>query len=155
MRDTPWGHGLGVVPTGHDVVVAQAGIAVAHVPTAADYLEHYMLDGSFELHSIIADLWTNAGPPGVALGLLMGGLLVGALVRSTGQRVAVALGVFLVLRSLWMLAFGPLSANLSDVAFTLGIVLSLRGAGAPPGADAVDPEDDVASAAPAPLQVPA
>lgn len=126
MHEDPWGHGLGVVPTNRDVVVAKDGMAVAHIPTAEGYIEHYMLSTGYELHSVVADLWSIAGPVGIGLGLLIAGLLVRALLELMSGREQIGLQLLTVLLGLWMLAFGPLPANLDDVAFALGIVLTLR-----------------------------
>ncbi|GAA4752521.1 hypothetical protein GCM10023328_39660 [Modestobacter marinus] len=126
MQENPLGFGLGTVPAAGDIALAKQGFAVTHVPTAEGYIEHYMFAGRFELHSVIADLWSNAGPAGLLWGLLLGGLLVTSLVRQLSRRRASALTCLLVPASLFWLAFGPLPANLPDIAMTLGLVLPLR-----------------------------
>jgi hypothetical protein len=123
MRHQPLGYGLGVVPTSEDLQVAKQGLAVTHVPTVDGYLEHYMLNGGFELHSIIADLWVSLGPVGIVLGLAMGGLLVHGLVQALGDRRASGLVCFLVPLGLWNLAFGPLPSDVSALTLGLGLLL--------------------------------
>ncbi len=126
MQHQPIGFGLGTVPNPEDVMVGKAGIAVTNIPTAEAYLRNYLLDGWFELHSIIADLWTNLGPVGLVLGLAMSLLLVQSLAELLSQRRAPALICLLVLISLWYLAFGPLPSNLPEVSLALGLVLLPR-----------------------------
>jgi capsular polysaccharide biosynthesis protein len=125
-RENPLGFGLGTVPNALDVRLAESGFAVTHIPTAEGYLRNYMFGGRFELHSIIADLWSNLGPVGLALGLTMAGLLVWSTVDLISRRQAGPLQSFLVVSALWYLAFGPLPANLPDVALALGLVLLPR-----------------------------
>lgn len=136
MQQDPLGFGLGTVPAAADVALAKEGFAVTNVPTAEGYIENYLFAGRFELHSVIADLWSNAGPVGLAWGLLLAGLLVAALVDRLSRRTASALACVLVLKSLWWLAFGPLPANLPDIAMAVGLVLPLRAALRPIGAAA-------------------
>jgi hypothetical protein len=128
MQYRPWGFGLGTVPAAEDVVVAKQGLAGTRIPTVQDYLEHYLLAGRFELHSIVADLWSNLGPAGLALGIALAVLLVQRLIELVSRRQASTLVCFLVPTSLWFLAFGPLPSNLPEVAFTVGLVLAARGA---------------------------
>ncbi|WP_164700491.1 hypothetical protein [Modestobacter sp. KNN46-3] len=123
MRDEPLGFGLGVVPTGGDVLTVKEGFAVAHVPSADNYIENYLLAGRFELHSIVADLWTNLGVPGLLLGLALGVAVVAGLTVALSRRRAPALLCFLALLSLWDLAFGPLPSNIPEVALTVGLLL--------------------------------
>jgi hypothetical protein len=131
-RENPLGFGLGTVPNALDVRLAESGFAVTHIPTAEGYLRNYMFGGRFELHSIIADLWSHLGPVGLAMGLTMAGLLVWSTLDLISRRQAGPLQSFLVVSALWYLAFGPLPANLPDVALALGVVLLPRRA---PSAD--------------------
>jgi hypothetical protein len=126
MQHAPLGLGLGTVPNATDLLVAKDAIAVAHIPTAQNYLEHYLFNGSVELHSVIADLWTNLGVVGLLLGLTILVLLVGNFVVLLGRRRAHPLACFVVVAAVWYLAFGPLLSNLPDVMLALGVVLQLR-----------------------------
>jgi capsular polysaccharide biosynthesis protein len=123
MHARPFGFGLGTVPAPADVAVATQGLAITHIPYIGDYLTNYLLAGRVELHSIVADLWSNLGPAGVLLGIAMAVLLVGAAATSLSHRELAALPAWAALTSLWFLAFGPLPSNLNDVAFTLGLVM--------------------------------
>jgi hypothetical protein len=126
MEHNPLGLGLGIVPNAEDVLVAKNGIAVAHIPTAEGYLEHYLFNGGVELHSVVADLWTNLGLVGLILGITLAVLLVRDLTGLLARRRASALACFLGLAAVWYLAFGPLPSNLPDVTFALGVLLQLR-----------------------------
>jgi hypothetical protein len=126
MQHAPLGLGLGTVPNATDVLVAKNGIAVAHIPTAEGYLEHYLFNGGVELHSVVADLWSNLGPVGLVLGLTMAVLIVRELVGLLGRRRAQPLACYLAVAAVWYLGFGPLPSNLPDITFALGILLQLR-----------------------------
>lgn len=126
MRENPLGFGLGTIPSAHDVTAAKSGFAVTNIPTAEGYIENYLFAGRFELHSIVADLWTNLGPAGLLLGLSMAVLLIRGLAGMLTHGRASGLICFLVPTSLFFLAFGPLPSNLPEVAFTVAMVLSSR-----------------------------
>jgi hypothetical protein len=123
MRRWPMGFGLGTVPNADEIDVAKTGFAVTHIPTGNHYIETYLFDGRFELHSIVADLWVLMGPAGLALGLVALVLVVRSLADALSRRAAPALACFLALGALWYLAFGPIESNLLDVAFALGVLL--------------------------------
>jgi capsular polysaccharide biosynthesis protein len=150
MRDTPLGFGLGTVPTAHDIHVAAQGITVTHIPTVEGYLENYLLAGRFELHSIVADLWSNLGAVGIALGLVAGALIATGLAVQLSRGQASGLVCYLAPLTLWSLAFGPLPTGLPKVALALGLLLAPAVARiGPPGRD-LDPADDRSTAAVAP-----
>lgn len=141
MREQPMGFGLGTVPSPADVQVAEAGLAVVNDPTAEGYLHNYLLAGRFELHSVVADLWTNLGPVGLVLGLTMAGLLGVSAATLLARRRASALVCFLVPTALWFLAFGPLPTDLDVISLALGVALLPRegtvaeASGPDPGSD--------------------
>jgi len=122
MREQPGGFGLGVVPRAEDVWTGRGGLAAAGLPPDP-VRDRYMFDGQFRLHSVLADLWVNCGAVGIALGVLVAGLLLNGLSVALARRRASALVGFLVVISLWDLGFGPIHANLADVALALGLVL--------------------------------
>jgi hypothetical protein len=145
MQIHPFGFGPGVVPNGEDVLVARAGIELTNIPTAGDYLEHYLLYGGVHLHSIVADLWADLGPAGLLLGLAMGALVVLGFMDRYGRRQASGLACLLVPMALWNLAFGPLSSNVDTLILALGLLLLPRPVPRPPGPAGVD------AAAPSPV----
>ncbi|WP_369257934.1 hypothetical protein [Geodermatophilus amargosae] len=122
----PFGFGLGTVPNSQDVLVGEAGIAVTGIPTAGDYLVHYLLDGGVELHSIVADLWAGLGPAGALLGLAMGVLVVTGLADRLARRQASGLVCLLVPMALWGLPFGPMASNADTLTLALGLLLLPR-----------------------------
>lgn len=126
MRQDPLGFGVGVVPQPQDVQTVKQGFAHLRIPSADGYIEHYLLHGAFELHSIAADLWVGFGPVGLAAALLTAVLLVRGLAALVARRQAPALLCLLVLTSVWSLAFGPLQSDLAVVVLTLGLVLADR-----------------------------
>jgi capsular polysaccharide biosynthesis protein len=126
MQFRPLGFGLGTVPTAEDTLVARAGLAVTHIPTVDSYLEHQLLNGAVQLHSIVADLWAATGPVGVLLGLAMAGLAVHGLADGLRSRRATGLVCAVVPLGLWCLAFGPLSDNLPTLTLALGLLLVAR-----------------------------
>ncbi len=122
MREQPGGFGVGVVPRADDVWTGRGGLAAAGLPPDP-VRDRYMFDGQFRLHSVLADLWVNCGAVGIALGVLIAGLLLNGLSVALVRRRASALVGFLVVISLWDLVFGPIHTNLADVALALGLVL--------------------------------
>lgn len=123
MQFRPLGFGLGTVPTAEDTIVAKQGLAVTHIPTVDSYLEHQLLHGSVQLHSIVADLWAAVGPVGILLGVAMGLLSVHGLADQVRHRRASGLVCALVPLGLWDLAFGPLSDNVPTLTLGLGLLL--------------------------------
>ncbi len=129
----PLGFGLGVVPNSEDLLVGKAGIAVTNIPTAEAYLEHYLLRGRVELHSILADLWAALGPAGALLGLLTAALVVSGLAARLGRREASGLVCLLAPMALWGLLFGPLASNVDTLTLALGLLLLPRRPGTADG----------------------
>lgn len=125
-RVHPFGFGPGIVPNSEDVLVGKAGIAVTNIPTAEAYLQNYLLAGSVELHSILADLWAGLGPAGALLGLLMGALVVTGAADRLARRQASGLVCLLVPMALWGLLFGPLESNVDTLVLALGLLLLPR-----------------------------
>ena len=135
MADRPAGFGLGVVPSGGDVSSIKQGFAALRIPTADGYIEHYLTNGGFELHSVVADLWGWLGVPGLLLGVLMGVLVVRGLVDGLATARMPSVVVLLALYGLWFLAFGPVPSNMQEVALAVGLCLL------PARSRATDPDD--------------
>jgi hypothetical protein len=139
MQFRPLGFGLGTVPTAQDIVVARAGLAVTHIPTVDSYLEHQLLSGAVQLHSIVADLWAATGPVGVLLGLAMAGLAAHGLADGLRSRRATGLVCAVVPLGLWCLPFGPLADNLPTLTLALGLLLVARPRPAAAGSSGIVP----------------
>lgn len=141
MQIHPFGFGLGIVPDGTDVAVAQAGIATTNIPTAEAYVRNQLLGDGVQLHSILADLWAALGPAGLLLGLVMAGLIVVGFTERFGRREASGLVCLLVPMALWNLPFGPLASNMDTLILALGLLLAGR-----PGRPGSAPVDEVPAA---------
>lgn len=125
MQERPLGYGFGVVPDPRDVMTGKEGLATVGVPTNNGYVDNYMFGGQFKLHSVIADFWSTMGLVGLVLAVVVFVLLLNRLALSLTSR-AVALLAFLLLNSLWDLAFGPLFSDLPTIALALGLSLPER-----------------------------
>lgn len=123
MAENPFGFGFGVVPSAADVVTAKTGFAVTNIDSGQNYLERYLLDERFELHSVLADLWAATGPLGIVLGLAIGVLAVRSLLVLVARREAGPLQCFLAVVTVWFLAFGTVTSNLPELSFALGLLL--------------------------------
>ncbi len=133
MHRDPRGLGLGVVPLPQDVIAAKQALLAVGVPASNHYPDNFMFDGHVKLHSVVADLWSAAGPVGLLLGLSAAALLGHALLTLVSRRDAAAVVVLSVLLALWDLGFGPIHSNLPDIAVGLGLVLLAAPSGAAPG----------------------
>lgn len=123
IRERPIGFGSGTRPNGHDVVTAKTGMATLGYQPDNNYVERYMFGTSYELHSIVGDLWARYGLAGLATALAIGALLVAGLARQMANRVPRALVAFLVARSLWSLFFGPFYTDSAILMLALAVIL--------------------------------
>ena len=126
MRDNPFGFGFGVAPSLHDIAVAKTGMAAIGYDPNNGYVENFMFGRGFALHSVLGDLWAQAGLVGMAFGVLVAGLLLTRLGASIGQRLARAALLYLAFRTLWNLFFGPWFSSSLILALTLAVVLAER-----------------------------
>ncbi|GHG57978.1 hypothetical protein GCM10011331_26600 [Flavimobilis marinus] len=123
MQWRPLGFGFGTVPRTDDIMAAKAGMAQLNYDPDNGYVERYMFGGLVELHSMIGDAWALFGIPGFALCAVLTVVLVRALVQHLASRTASALLVFLTVRCLWDMLFGPLYSSLPILALTAGLAL--------------------------------
>lgn len=129
--ERPTGMGLGVQPTLVDVHTAQAGMA--HIGYNGDngYVWNYMFGTGFELHSTAADLWAAMGFGGV----LLAAVVLFALVRGTALAIAgnaaSGLLLFVAIKSLWNLGFGPLDTSALPMMLALGLAIPVMRARIP------------------------
>ncbi len=124
MADRVIGFGVGVVPSGADILTAKAGMAELGYDPDNGYVERYMFGSRFELHSVIGDLWADFG----LLGLLYTGVLAVVVVvifsrLLTDGRASAAL-VFLVVQSGWNLFFSPLYSSVPSFILLFGLLLA-------------------------------
>lgn len=104
----PWGFGAGTVPNASDINVAKSGMAALNYDPNNGYVERYMLGDSFELHSMIGDLWAAFGLPGAALLLLLLVIIVWGTARQLAARRATGLELYLLFQVGWDCFFSPL-----------------------------------------------
>lgn len=126
MRDRPWGFGVGVSPTPHDVQVAKQGMAAINYQPNNGYVEDFMFGGHIEVHSTFGDLWASWGLPGLALAVAVGFLVIRSLAETVAGRTASAAFAFLACWTLWNLLFSPLYAAEPTLMLTLGLGLMSR-----------------------------
>ena len=125
MHAKPMGLGPGVLPSGNDVQVGKTGLSNLGVVPNGSYVDGYMFQNAFEVHSVAGDLWVQFGIPG----LILAGMILVALVRATLMMYRskpsgdTALCLFLMFAALWDLLFSPLDANFRVVSFAAGVAL--------------------------------
>jgi len=122
MQRNPIGFGVGVVPNSDDILAGKEGFATVNVLFQPDYVD-FLFGGQFKLHSMVADFWSHFGLPGLLLSLLIGGILLAGLTGCLSRREASPLSIFLVVASMWNLAFQPIYSSLPSLAIALGVVL--------------------------------
>ncbi|HEY8524537.1 MAG TPA: hypothetical protein VIL48_06220 [Acidimicrobiales bacterium] len=144
FRLEPAGYGAGVVPTWTDRIAGETGLASINVD-AGGYADNYMFGNTFELHSVIADLWVRFGWVGVALGVVIVVVILRGVSFLLAERQAPTYLLFGCILALWYVLFGPMYSNWLDVCGALG--LAAVGAG-PRSGEAVAPGVGVAAPGP-------
>jgi O-antigen ligase len=107
FRHHPWGFGSGTLPNLMDVQVAKTGMAALNYDPENGYVERYMFGTSFELHSVLGDLWTRFGIIGILLTVALLVVLLHGAGSAVADRTVVGLVVYVVVKSLWNLPFSP------------------------------------------------
>lgn len=124
--DQPWGHGIGVVPSLHDIWIAKSGMAAINYQPDNGYVENYMFGQAFELHSVTGDLWSWFGMPGLVLVALMLMLLLRWVFVAVAVRGADGLILFLAVYGLWNLLFSPFFSAVTILGLALGMMILPR-----------------------------
>lgn len=126
LTQQPWGYGSGTTPSMFDVLVAKSGMASLGYDPNNGYVERYMLSPSYEVHSILGDVWILYGALGLVwLLITMGFVFYGVAFRLTARRIS-GLEVFLATRMVWDLFFSPLYSSVSTVILFIVVVLVRR-----------------------------
>lgn len=124
FESRPQGFGPGIAPSMDDLLTAKQGMVAIGYDPDNGYVERYMFgQGRIELHSVGADLWVLYGLPGLALVLGLVWAALHYLGRGLADRTAIALGVFLALRTLWDLAFSPIGSSLDQLVLAVAVIL--------------------------------
>lgn len=124
MHDDVWGHGLGVLPNFHDLVVAKSALRSVIYNPNNGYVEHYMFGNDIELHSVFGDLWTHFGLAGLAMVVLISAIALRAIVAMVAQREASGLVLFLGAWSLWNVLFSPFYSALTQLILLVAVVVA-------------------------------
>ncbi|MCU1431104.1 MAG: hypothetical protein JWP95_209 [Actinotalea sp.] len=126
FQERPIGFGAGTRINSEDMIAAKSGMADLGYDPNNGYVENYMFGDGIELHSYLADLWSDFG----LLGLLLGGVMFWHLGRHLSERLAhrtaSALIVYLGVQNAWNLLFSPRYGSVTLMALALGLMLALR-----------------------------
>lgn len=124
MQDRAMGFGVGIVPGGHDILVAKAGMADLGYDPNNGYVERYMFGSRFELHSVTGDLWADFGIVGLLYTAVLVGVVIRIFSRLLADGTASAILVFLMVQSGWDLLFSPLYSSVPSLMLLLGLLLA-------------------------------
>ncbi|MDQ3735756.1 MAG: hypothetical protein M3400_17465 [Actinomycetota bacterium] len=122
MQRDPAGFGVGVVPNAADILAGKEGFATVNVVFQSNYVE-YLFGGQFKLHSMTADFWSNFGVLGLILAATVAIVLLAGFSGLLTRRQASPLAIFLVVASMWNLAFQPIYSSLPSLALAIGVLL--------------------------------
>ena len=126
MLHQPFGFGAGTIPNGDDILAAKAGLSRIGYDPNNNYVDVYLFGGHIELHSVVGDLWAWFG----LAGLVLAGLIVAVVLTAIASRVAggtaSAVVVYLAVKLLWAMLFGPLYSSATLIILALGLVLVRR-----------------------------
>lgn len=131
MQHQPWGFGTGTLLNTGDVLTAKTGMAAINYQPNNGYVEKFMFGNRIELHSIMGDLWSHFGIPGLILGVVILVLILRGVGVMVSANTASAVLLFLAVNTFWVLFFGPLYSASRMLILVLGLVLLPR---APDGA---------------------
>jgi hypothetical protein len=127
MAQSPIGLGPGVIPSYNDIVVGKVGLSVTGADTSGVYVDGYMFNDGFNVHSVAGDLWVEFG----IAGLLFAAIMMIALVRASllnhesPPSGLTALCAFFFFQGAWDLLFSPLNGNFRSVGFAAGVAIFL------------------------------
>jgi hypothetical protein len=149
MRDNPMGFGSGTLPNYHDITVAKTGMANINYDPNNGYVENWMFGQGYSLHSVTGDLWAQSG----VLGLVLVATVLVMTVRGLSRRISVsaasALLLYVSLKTLWNLAFGPFYSSISILELSLALTLLPKATAPPPAESDAAEGDQLPDAAPA------
>lgn len=126
MMHQPLGFGSGTQVNSADIFAAKSGMAAIGYDPNNNYVDIYMFGGHIELHSVVGDLWAWFGIPGLALAALIVVLVLAGLARSVASGTAAAVVVYLGVKMLWALLFGPVYSSATLIIITVGLVMLRR-----------------------------
>ena len=106
MRDHFTGYGLGVQPGYHDVLIAKAGFRSITYDPDNRYVDRYMFGTTFELHSVIGDMWPGWVCPASSRRSPSAPVIFG-IVRRVVRREAPGVVLFAAVSMLWNVCSAP------------------------------------------------
>jgi O-antigen ligase len=108
--------------------VAKAGMAAINYDPNNGYVDNWMFGHGIALHSVIGDLWAQAGLLGLCFTALVLAVTVYAVLSRMASNVASALLVYVCLKTSWNLFFGPWYSSMLILvlALALGMVERTR-----------------------------
>lgn len=112
MLANPWGYGVGVLPSLHDIQIARDGMYAIGYDPLNGYVDHYMFGSGWALHSNIGNLWAVFGLPGFAFALYIAWMALAVLARGASRRAPNALLTALSLFAVWGVVFEPFLSSL-------------------------------------------
>ena len=123
IQDRLIGFGSGTRPNYHDVtVVKQAMSSIGYDPNNG-YVERQMLGSGYALHSIAGDLWAQAGLIGLVLVSMIVAMVLWRLGHELSSKTASGLLIYLSIKSLWNVMFGPWYSSIPILALLMGLML--------------------------------
>jgi hypothetical protein len=125
LKDQFWGYGSGTLASHHNFQMALDGMTALGYDPDGRYIQVYMLNRGFEVHSFAGDLWINFGLLGLVLAVALGLYLVFGIARTMSDRVATGVLLYLALRSTWDLAFSPMISTMDTLPLTLAVILAM------------------------------
>ncbi|MEY9954279.1 hypothetical protein [Leifsonia sp. EB34] len=126
VQHFPFGFGSGVYANSTQILVAKQGMHAINYAPNNGYVDNFMFGTGFELHSMIGDLWAGYGVAGVALAIALLWYTLRGLGHTIAARTASALLIYLAVRTLWSLFFGPWYSSVVLLTLLIGIALIPR-----------------------------
>ena len=126
MQHQPWGFGVGTMPNPDDILAAKTGMAAINYDPNNGYVENYMFGGHIELHSILGDFWAGFGIPGLLLAVIILTLIVHSIGMHVSSNTASAVLLFLGIKAVWFLFFGPFFSSSVLLVLVLGLLITRR-----------------------------
>lgn len=122
IGDDPWGHGVGVLPSFHDVRVAKTALSGVLYDPNNGYVDNFMFGNDVELHSIFGDLWSHFGLVGFALVGLITLTCVQMVAGRVTERRASGLVLYLGTWNLWNVLFSPFFSAVPTLILMFGLL---------------------------------
>lgn len=119
IGENPWGYGSGALPSPSQILTAKSGMAQLGYDPDNGYVENYMFGGSFEVHSVLGDLWISFGPLGAVVAILAVVMIVRGMVSAMGAGVLATVATYLAIRSLWDFGFSPFYSSVTLMALAI------------------------------------